>query len=263
MAQFGTAQQTAFKNAVANQTPGTVCGNATVTRACTASDITLSMTPLPAQVSVDVASTILLATNTSMTTVDTALDGYMTSAQFASDLNDAGVPVASTCVGPCPAPDSSSSSKLGLILAIVAACVVGIGLLITAVCANASAHWCSLEEREEEEEKKEAAADEDATKDEATDVGAIIVVEELAQAEKNTVVPLQLLGPQTGPTLPTLPRACCAPECATPVLEHDDNVHDDNVQVEDTVAPLQVPDIQLQIDESPPLPGRDVDPDSV
>jgi hypothetical protein len=93
--QFGTTQQTAFKTAIANNA-GSVCcdcANSTTTRACTAADVTLTLSRRDVSLSYSVA-----VAGTASTAASSTLATYQASAQFVTDLQAAAIPVTSVTV---------------------------------------------------------------------------------------------------------------------------------------------------------------------
>jgi len=110
-AQFGTTQQTAFKTTVANNA-GTVCGVTGATRACTASDVALTIS----RRDVSVSYTLTVAA-TASTAAGSTLDAYTASSQFATDLTSAGVSVTSTSTS-AAASDSESSDSTTILIAV-------------------------------------------------------------------------------------------------------------------------------------------------
>ena len=126
--QFGTTQQTAFKTAIANNA-GSVCcdcANSTTTRACTAADVTLALSRRDVSLSYSVA-----VAGTASTAASSTLATYQASAQFATDLQAASVPVTSVTVQePASVPSEGTDGSEITLIAVgagVVALVVGIG----------------------------------------------------------------------------------------------------------------------------------------
>jgi len=124
-AQFGNSQQTTFKTTIADNA-GTVCGTTSSTRACTASDVSLTFSRRDVRVSYT-----LTVASTASATAGSTLDAYTGSSQFATDLTSAGVSVTSTATTSTAAAASSTSSDTYIIIAVVAAVLVlAVGMLI-------------------------------------------------------------------------------------------------------------------------------------
>lgn len=124
-AEFGTSQQTAFKTTIADNA-GTVCGTTSSTRACTASDVSLTFS----RRDVSVSYTLTVA-STASATAGSTLDTYTGSSQFATDLISAGVSVTSTATTGTAAAASSTSSDTStyiIIVVVVAMLVLAVGM---------------------------------------------------------------------------------------------------------------------------------------